>query len=675
VRRIVVLASTAGLTVAGAVALAIPATAAAPGGGYVALPGQSRVVDTRTGADHNHKGAVAHGRSISVKIAGLGGVPASGAASVLATVTAVSATSSGGIVAYTGRRPATTNVQFSTGRTTSDTAVLPLSGGRVTLFNTAAKGTVQIVVDVSGYYTSGTASTSDSGVFHSVPAARVVNTVTGAYGNHKGAVGAGSHIAAKIGGHDGVPVSAGAAAVTITVWHATKAGAIIAYRPDEPRQNLALAHFPAGLTSSSFAVLRLSGGTVDLVNTSKGRVDITVDVIGYYTTGFAQTARTFQTLVQTHLQTTNVRAGGNLAVTVAGKGGVPLSSVSAALVTIHAVAPSAAGALQAWRYGQARPGRPAALQFTAGPTRSAVTLVPLSSGGRFAIRNTSSRAVAVDVDIDGYVPAAAIVQPTARSTAHYLRNLVDDPTGNAAAMAALGKADKADTFVLLDIGAQLNKENGVALTGTDTPISYANLVAALNSYVAGFGSAGGKGTVAIGTSNSAEDWTNYSGTARGSDWAHKVVDQITAPTGVTIAGADDIEPGFGTMKESDAKAWETAFLAADAHVTLYFNGSADGCPKTWTPRATCAHGWTEAQLYALATGSRTLALPQVYFGYMATQWAEIDATGGGHLRFAGVLSEYVDDSGTSTPAQSFVALSRAVASVTATRIGSVVADI
>jgi hypothetical protein len=677
VRRAVLPVVLALVGAAASVVVAQPAGAATTGGSYVALPVQSRVVDTRTGAAGNHKGAVHGGHAISPTIAGKGSVPSSGVASVVVTITAVSPTADGGIVGYVGTRPNTTNLQFTKGHAITDTAVLPLSSGRVTLFNTASSGSVQIVVDVSGYYTSGTASSSDPGIFHLVKPARVVNTVTGgSYGNRHGALAAGQGTTPTLN-HAGIPSSAGAVAVTITALHATKAGSIIAYRPDEPRQNLALLHFLPGRRTSAFAILRVSSGRATLVNTSSGSVDVTVDVLGYYNIGFAKTAKAFQTVVQTRLPGMTVAANSSRRVSLAGKGGVPLAGVAAGLVTLHVVAPGRSGGLQAWRSDRSRPGTTTVLQYEAGHTSSNVVLVPLSSGS-FSVHNTSGAAVTLVVDIDGFVPSSALTSPTAKSTARYVRN-IDGSAADVATMTGEGNADAlaGNTFVLLDIGAQLNDKSGVLLSGTSVTLTYAALVTAMNAYVTGFVDAGGSGTIAIGTNNDANNWTAYTASARGADWANKVIDQIITSPEVTIAGADDIEPAFFST-EAQAEQWETAFLGATS-AGLVFNGSADGCPKTWTSGATCAFGWTAKQLYRLATGvghpARTKALPQIYHGYMATQWAMIDKTGGGGIHFAGSLTEHALSSGTLTPAQGWTALRRAVSSVATTSVGSVVADI
>jgi hypothetical protein len=152
-----------------------------------------------------------------------------------------------------------------------------------------------------------------------------------------------------------------------------------------------------------------------------------------------------------------------------------------------------------------------------------------------------------------------------------------------------------------------------------------------------------------------------------------VIDALDVPPGVTIAGADDLEAGFFST-EPQAEQWKSAYLANTA-ASLVYNGSADFCPKTWTAGAACNFGWTYQKLYSLAGGARTEVLPQVYLGYMATEWAEIDRTGGGALHFVGALTEHALASGTLTPVQGYTALVRAVSSVTTRAVDARVADI
>ena len=165
---------------------------------------------------------------------------------------------------------------------------------------------------------------------------------------------------------------------------------------------------------------------------------------------------------------------------------------------------------------------------------------------------------------------------------------------------------------------------------------------------------------------------SYSATMRGQDWAAKVVDAVTTPAGLTVVGANDIEPGFASTWQQ-AHDWENAYLAA-TNAGLIFNGSADGCPFGFGhPGETCAYGWTEQQIYdpMYRGDGRVRALPQVYTAGVGAWWANIDATGGGKIDFVGALTEYQLCPAASSdcpspsfqPGQGWAALYRAVATV------------
>jgi hypothetical protein len=660
----------AALVWSGIVALAAPAAAAASSAGtYVALPKQSRVVDTRTGAGGNHKGAIRSGQTISVRVAGVGKVPRTGVGSVVVTVTAIRPTGAGRLVLYGAHVPRTSNLSFvANGAPVTNTAVVPLSAGRLHIRNTATSGNVQVTVDVSGYYRGGT-PTNRAGIFHVLGTARHVVTLKPR---------ADASITTAVGGRAGVPAGAGAAAVTLTVFGARKAGTILGHRPDEPKQNLPLVQFAANRPVSSFAVVRLTGGRTTLVNTSSAPVHLAVDAAGWYTIGFAQSAQAFQTLVQTRITNSHLAGGATSTLKVAGRGGVPLRNVTAVLVTLQAMSPSSTGGLQAWQGGLRRPHSTTALSFRAGHSASNVIVVPVSRGGRIAVHNASGGRTGFAVDVDGYVPSTSLPNPAGTATARYVRNISGAPS-DATTMHDEGAADAAAgyTFALLDIGAQKNDRTGVLLSGTTTSLTYPQLQTALQAYLTGFATGGHIGTVAVGTNNDADDWTNYPPRARGADWATEVVVPLanSAPS-MTVIGADDLEAGFFST-EPQAAAWKAAFLnhVPGTGPALVYNGSADFCPKTWRSGAACNFGWTEAKLYALAGGPRTAVLPQIYFGYMATEWAMINKTGGGGLHFLGALTEFALNSGSLTPTQGWVALQRAMSSVTTKPIGNQVADI
>jgi len=649
------------LVVAGVDVLTAAAAHAAsgPAGTYVALSTPSRIVNAKK---------LAAGHVLTVKVAGTGHVPRSGAGAVLVTLTASGATAGGGVVAYGARRPATTNLQFARGATSADTALVPLTRGRIHLRNTAHRGSVAISVDVAGYYRAGTASGGNPGIAHVLPTARNVTTVR---------VGAHRSAPVGLGGHAGLPAEPGAATVTLTVLGATRSGTVVTHRPDEPQQNLPVVRFAAGRPVSSLAVVRLSGGRTTLVNTSTRAIRVRVDVAAWYVIGFAQTAGAFQTLVPTRVFSATVRAGRSVTVTVGGRGGVPRAGVVAVLAVVHAVSPAKAGAVQAWRSGSARPRRATVASFVARRSVSDEVLIPVSSGGRIALRNASKGKVTLALDVHGYVPGTTLTPPAA-SRGRYLSDLTGNSVTDGARMSADGCADAktGSTFVLLDVGAQsitppLSAATpGVAIAKTSPTVryTYTDLESLLTIYLQNFASCSGgrSAEIAVGTNNEG-DWdptspTYYSPVARGSDWASFIALLDGVAPKLHVVGANDIEPGFEFgSAQTQAIAWKKAYMA-NPNVEFVFNGSADGCPVTWTTHGRCAKGWTASGLYGLASGPRTRALPQVYFGAMATQWAMIDATGGGRISFVGSLQQPTVAGGLSA-AQSWTALNRALSAI------------
>jgi hypothetical protein len=201
-------------------------------------------------------------------------------------------------------------------------------------------------------------------------------------------------------------------------------------------------------------------------------------------------------------------------------------------------------------------------------------------------------------------------------------------------------------LMLLDIGGQDHLDGGVVLSATTRFISYASLVANVKAYVDGYASGqkpSAPATIAIGTNNDMD----VSSTT-GKEWAKNVVNPIVSYarlyTGISIAGANDIEPGF-RAGYSATTAWVKGYLSA-TRAPFVFNGSADGCSPSATGRR-CNNGWSMGGLHNLAGGlssTRILSLPQIYNLTMARQWKYISLTGvvagKPKIRFGGPLTEW-----------------------------------
>jgi hypothetical protein len=416
------------------------------------------------------------------------------------------------------------------------------------------------------------------------------------------------------------------------------------------------------LGSSAFAVVRVAAGaTFSITSTAPGgSVTVLVDVAGWFAAGVPATAGSAVTLPSARVARTTIASHGAVTFHLAGRSGVPLRNVRAAIVTLTSVAPGAAGSLTAWASGTTRPST-AALQFRTGEAVTVAELVNVSTTSAINVYNSSSRSLQVAVSVSGYARADTPTVP-ATQPGRYTRNFTGVPATDQATFHSEGVADAGKTFVLLDIGAQANDMKGVVPTNQSIEISYGDLVADLNAYLAGFGNATSQATVAVGTNNDANDWTNYSGTKRGQDWANLVIEQLTPGTNVTVVGADDIEANFFST-EAQASAWVNGYLGATSG-NLVINGSADGCPSTYGATSACQYGWTLAQYYSLASRSgRVRVLPQIYNAAQAVQWANIDRAGGGGLVFAGALTEHGADPTTFTPAQGWTALRTSISTV------------
>jgi len=136
------------------------------GNEYLALTAPSRVCDTRAGNPSNLSGSQAQcngagnigdaltaGGTITIHVTDLVGVPA-GASAVVLNVTAIHPTAQTHITVYTGpTRPVVSDLNPAASAVQANLVVATVSAsGTVTIYNFA--GTVNVAVDLAGYYTS-----------------------------------------------------------------------------------------------------------------------------------------------------------------------------------------------------------------------------------------------------------------------------------------------------------------------------------------------------------------------------------------------------------------------------------------------------------------------------------------------------------------------------------------
>jgi hypothetical protein len=135
-------------------------------------------------------------------------------AAVLVNVTAVWPSGSGYLTVWPSgvSGPGTSSLNFWTGQTVSNTAIIPVgSDGKIQVFN-GSPGPVQVVVDVSGYTVAG--APAAAGAVVSVTPARIADSRSGV--QIPAAVPSFSTAPVQVTGQGGIPGS-GVAAVLVNV--------------------------------------------------------------------------------------------------------------------------------------------------------------------------------------------------------------------------------------------------------------------------------------------------------------------------------------------------------------------------------------------------------------------------------------------------------------------------
>jgi SpoIID/LytB domain protein len=340
---------------AGASTTVLPANA-----GYLHPVTPARILDTRAPGNS----PLGPGQTRVVQVAGLGGVP-SDAVGVVLNVTATDTTSFSYLTVWPtsgGGRPNASNLNWDRrGQTVANLVYTALgTGGQVSIYNNM--GTTSVVVDVFGYF-----ETPDSAGglgFLPVTPNRALDTRDGT-GGPAGVIGPHGARTVAIGPANGVSPYAQAVVTNLTVTHPTAesyltmwpagtaqpATSNINMLPRDTRANAALATLGAG------------GSGVTLYN-NLGTTDAIIDVMGQYVPADGVTGQ-YVGVTPTRLLDTRTPNGGHpkplaqdetFALQVLGRGGIPASGVSAVVLNVTAVAPSAPTYITVWGSGGARPG-------------------------------------------------------------------------------------------------------------------------------------------------------------------------------------------------------------------------------------------------------------------------------------------------------------------------------
>ncbi|MDH6134575.1 hypothetical protein P3T37_003979 [Kitasatospora sp. MAA4] len=233
----------------------------------------TRILDTRSALGTPAAGQVTN-NTISVKAANANGVPADATAVVLNLTTAPTASSAGFLEAYPegGAAPTVSNVNWSSaGALLSGLAIVPVGAdGNVSI---KVNGTTDVVADVFGYFTSGTAGAR----FTSAGPARILDT------RESGGPLAGGHtLALQVTGTNGIPAGTTSVVLNLTVTGNSDAGFLEAWADGTTRPAAASnVNWVAGQTIPNQVIVPVGAdGKVDLYVNSTTQV--VADVFGYF---------------------------------------------------------------------------------------------------------------------------------------------------------------------------------------------------------------------------------------------------------------------------------------------------------------------------------------------------------------------------------------------------------
>ncbi|HEY4023508.1 MAG TPA: protease pro-enzyme activation domain-containing protein [Pseudonocardiaceae bacterium] len=238
--------------------------------------GPTRVLDTRTSG-----GPIGDHSQIPLQITGANNVPQTGVTAVVLNVTATDTSAGSFLTVFPDgtTRPLASNVNFSAGQTIPNLVTVPVgSDGKVDIYN--LNGSVDVVADLFGYYTTGTGS-----LYQPVTPTRVLDTRTPIGVPSAAPIGGNQSIGVQLTGDGTVPPSGVTAVVlNVTATDTTQGSFLTVYPDGTPRPVASNVNFTAGQTIPNLVTVPVgSDGKVDIYNLS-GSVDVVADLFGYYTT-------------------------------------------------------------------------------------------------------------------------------------------------------------------------------------------------------------------------------------------------------------------------------------------------------------------------------------------------------------------------------------------------------
>jgi uncharacterized delta-60 repeat protein len=246
----------------------------------------------------------------------------------------------------------------------------------------------------------------DPGRFHALAPARILDTRVG-NGAPVAKLGPGTSLRLQVAGRGGVPVAGVSAVVlNLTITEPTGGTFLTVWPGDSPRPLASNLNVAAGQTLPNLVTVAVGADGAVAIYNHHGSAHLIADVAGWYGDGTEAAGARYHAVTPSRLLDTRSGAGvavgpnGQLDLQVTGRAGVPASGVSAVVMNLTAISPTAGTFVTAWPAGQARP-LASNLNVVAGQTAPNLVVVAVGAGGKVSLYNFAG-AVHLVADVAGW---------------------------------------------------------------------------------------------------------------------------------------------------------------------------------------------------------------------------------------------------------------------------------
>jgi hypothetical protein len=395
--------------------VATPAEPGTPASVFVPVT-PYRIMDTRSATQIGSvTGPVGSNATVLVPIDGstTNGVdlPSSGITAVAVAITVTDETSGGVLTVYPAQtpQPTTSTVNFNTGITTTNDAVVPVGpDGDIAIFN-AAGGTAQILVDVTGYFSTNTSATNASTYTPLADPTNILDTRNGT-GAPEGSIAADGTLKLMIDGDDTNGVDLPATGITAVALNLTavptasgESGSLTAYEDGILRPVATTMTYQSDDDEAQAGTVLIpvgSDGEIDIFNFSSTTVNLVGELSGYFTT--SASGQLYHPLDSTRIiDTRNTKAvAADSGINIPDPGSV-LADNPTLVLNITVTQPADSGNVIEYP-GTASQPDVSIINFAPGETIPNLALVSTAANNSFNIYNNSPGSIQIVVDTSGY---------------------------------------------------------------------------------------------------------------------------------------------------------------------------------------------------------------------------------------------------------------------------------